>query len=223
MVVFLVPAGRDRFELYSEVGEELAPPPAREEGRFRRWAHTVNVQWHELVEAARRGALAAGSRAGATPSSAVWPRRSPSSGRCGPCGRGPARRCGTRRLSRSTARSPSSIARWPTPGGIICAGSSSTSVLLRLVRRLLLRSWSQPRRVLLRVPLHRPPAVVARGASGDGRRDLDVRARSGARRARGAGRRAARERAPRVAAIAARLNLPRLSAFFDRVSRADPA
>ena len=55
MVVFLVPAGRDRFELYSEVGEELAPAPALEEGRFRRWAHTVNVRWHQLVEAARRG------------------------------------------------------------------------------------------------------------------------------------------------------------------------
>jgi hypothetical protein len=55
MVVFLVPAGRDRFELYSEVGEELSPAPARDDGRFRRWAHAVNVQWHQLVEAARRG------------------------------------------------------------------------------------------------------------------------------------------------------------------------
>jgi K+-H+ exchange-related protein len=55
MHVFLVPAGRSRFELYSEAGEELGAPPTREDGRFRRWAHAVNVQWHELVEAARRG------------------------------------------------------------------------------------------------------------------------------------------------------------------------
>jgi hypothetical protein len=55
MIVFLVPAGGDRFELYSEVGEELGTPPPQEDGRFRRWAHTVNTQWHHLVETARRG------------------------------------------------------------------------------------------------------------------------------------------------------------------------
>lgn len=55
MVVFLVPAGRNRFELYSEVGEEPGEAPGREAGRLRRWAHAANVQWHHLVEAARRG------------------------------------------------------------------------------------------------------------------------------------------------------------------------
>jgi hypothetical protein len=55
MVAFLVPAGRDRFEIYSEAPEGLDAPPGREEGRFRRWAHKVSVQWHQLVEAARRG------------------------------------------------------------------------------------------------------------------------------------------------------------------------
>ena len=55
MVVFLVPAGRDRFELYSEAPEDLDLPPGREDGRFRRWAHRASLQWHQLVEAARRG------------------------------------------------------------------------------------------------------------------------------------------------------------------------
>src|SRR5436190_16521523 len=55
MVVFLVPAGRDRFELYSEAGDEPGAPPRQEDGRFRRWAHAANVQWHQLVETARHG------------------------------------------------------------------------------------------------------------------------------------------------------------------------
>ena len=55
MTVYLVPASGDRFELYSEVGEEPPVPPVGEDGRFRRWAHTVNVRWHQLVESARRG------------------------------------------------------------------------------------------------------------------------------------------------------------------------
>jgi hypothetical protein len=54
-VVYLVPAGRDRFELYSEAPEELAPPPTERDGRFRRWMHRVGATWHELVEQSRRG------------------------------------------------------------------------------------------------------------------------------------------------------------------------
>jgi len=54
MVVYLVPAARGRFELYSEAPEtpNEAPPPS---GRFRRWIHSANAQWHELVERAQRG------------------------------------------------------------------------------------------------------------------------------------------------------------------------
>ena len=55
MTIYLVPARRGRYELYSEVadGEQTAPPP---EGRFRRWLHAANQQWHTLVTQARRAA-----------------------------------------------------------------------------------------------------------------------------------------------------------------------
>lgn len=55
MMVYLLSVGRERFELYSEPPEEAGAPPAADAGRLRQWAHTANVRWHELVEAARRG------------------------------------------------------------------------------------------------------------------------------------------------------------------------
>jgi hypothetical protein len=54
-LAYLVPAGRDRFELYSEAPEELTASPAERDGRFRQWMHRVGVKWHELVEQSRRG------------------------------------------------------------------------------------------------------------------------------------------------------------------------
>jgi hypothetical protein len=53
--VFLVPAGRDRFELYSEPPEEPGAAPAHDAGRLRHAIHAANVKWHALVDAARRG------------------------------------------------------------------------------------------------------------------------------------------------------------------------
>src|SRR4051794_5422965 len=53
--VFLVPAGRDRFELYSEPPEEPGVAPTHEEGRIRRWMHEAHVRWQALVDRARRG------------------------------------------------------------------------------------------------------------------------------------------------------------------------
>jgi hypothetical protein len=53
--VFLVPAGRDRFELYSEPPEEPGPAPAHDAGRIRRWMHAAHLRWHALVDRARRG------------------------------------------------------------------------------------------------------------------------------------------------------------------------
>lgn len=55
MIVYLVPAGRGRFELYSETRDEAVDPAFRPEGRFRRWVHTARVRWSELVENSRRG------------------------------------------------------------------------------------------------------------------------------------------------------------------------
>lgn len=52
MIVFLVQVGRNRFELYSETEEDSAGAvPRRDDGFLRRASH----RWHELVERARRG------------------------------------------------------------------------------------------------------------------------------------------------------------------------
>jgi hypothetical protein len=54
MIVYLVPIGGDRFELYSEPPDEAAGAHPRD-SRFRRWAHKATEQWHALVETARQG------------------------------------------------------------------------------------------------------------------------------------------------------------------------
>jgi Mitochondrial K+-H+ exchange-related len=57
MTVYLVPAGRDRCELYSEAPDEPddAGPVQGHEGFIRRSVHTIGVRWRELVDMARRG------------------------------------------------------------------------------------------------------------------------------------------------------------------------
>lgn len=55
MVVFLVQVGRQRFELYSETPDEPVVEPGRHEPFYTRWLHAMQVQWHALVDAARRG------------------------------------------------------------------------------------------------------------------------------------------------------------------------
>jgi hypothetical protein len=54
-MVFLVPVGRDRFELYSEGPEESPAAPDQRAGLLRRLMHGAAVRWHALVEVARRG------------------------------------------------------------------------------------------------------------------------------------------------------------------------
>jgi hypothetical protein len=54
MTLYLVPAGRNRFELYSEIQED-APPPAHGARVFRRFANWALVRWHAVVDAARHG------------------------------------------------------------------------------------------------------------------------------------------------------------------------
>jgi hypothetical protein len=53
-LIFLVPAARDRCELYSETPEERSPAPSHHDGRLRRLVHAAVEQWHELVDTARR-------------------------------------------------------------------------------------------------------------------------------------------------------------------------
>jgi hypothetical protein len=54
MIVFLVPIRRGGFELYSEAPEESTTPPDETAGRIKRWAHAANLRWHVLVDSARR-------------------------------------------------------------------------------------------------------------------------------------------------------------------------
>jgi hypothetical protein len=55
MTVYLLPIGRDRFELYSEPPEDPGTPPGPTAGRLRQWAHTASVRWRHLVDTARHG------------------------------------------------------------------------------------------------------------------------------------------------------------------------
>jgi hypothetical protein len=54
MIVYLVPLGAARFELYSEPPADPGAPPQPSAGVFRRWAHATYVRWHALAESARR-------------------------------------------------------------------------------------------------------------------------------------------------------------------------
>jgi hypothetical protein len=54
MTVYLLAIGGGRFELYSEPPEEPGAPPRPSAGRLRLWAHEAYIRWHELVESARR-------------------------------------------------------------------------------------------------------------------------------------------------------------------------
>ena len=54
MTVYLLALGRDHFELYSEPPEEPGEPPDPGAGRWRQWAHSAYVRWHDLVDSARR-------------------------------------------------------------------------------------------------------------------------------------------------------------------------
>ena len=53
MLIHLVPLGRDRYDLYSEVPEADEGPPADDAGRIRRWLHAAGEQWREYVDRAR--------------------------------------------------------------------------------------------------------------------------------------------------------------------------
>jgi hypothetical protein len=54
MIAYLVPA-RAHFELYSEAPDDPADSPADGDGWLRRWTHKAAVQWRQLVDRARKG------------------------------------------------------------------------------------------------------------------------------------------------------------------------
>jgi len=62
VVVYLVPLGASRFELYTEQRDDGVPdnPPPSSEGFWQRWRHRFHEQWRETVRTARRAEPAAG-------------------------------------------------------------------------------------------------------------------------------------------------------------------
>jgi hypothetical protein len=53
MIVYLVPAAGNRHELYFEAPDDTTRPSAPPEGFLRRWAFVATERWHALVESAR--------------------------------------------------------------------------------------------------------------------------------------------------------------------------
>ncbi|MSO45692.1 MAG: hypothetical protein EXQ59_02850 [Acidobacteria bacterium] len=55
MIVHLVPVGKERFELYAEPPEEPTIAPPRHAWFFTRWSHGAAAKWREVVDEAGRG------------------------------------------------------------------------------------------------------------------------------------------------------------------------
>jgi hypothetical protein len=218
MVVFLVPAGLDRFELYSEAGDEPGTPPAQDEGRFRRWAHAVNLQWHQLVETARRGrargrlarwrdAVVCRLSETIAEQRALWALRSQTEATLRYPSHIRVERARSE-LNRSISHARAHHLRWFIIDALLFVASGifffipgPNLVAYYFAFRFIghLQSWRGARQSMDVITwAHEPDSGLAELAS------LVDRPRA--------------ERAPRVAAIAAGLKLQRLSSFFDRVA-----
>jgi len=218
MVVFLVPAGRGRHEIYSEPPEAPSAPPRTNEGAFRRWAHAAALKWHEMVVAAREGSPAgrlarwrdaiicrlAESIAEQRTLWALIDAREAALRHPGTMDAGAARAL----LSRSLEAARSHHLKWLIVDGAIFVSSAVLAIVpgpnviaYYFAFRMLghLQSWRGARHAAAGVAwTFEPDAGLTELAA-----LVDVPREA---------------RAPRVAAIAARLNLRRLAAFFDRVA-----
>jgi hypothetical protein len=218
MIVFLVQVDRDRFELYSEPPEERPFDPGEHGSRVRRWAHAANVRWHELVDVARRGgahgriarwrdAVICRLAESIAEQRTLWSLRNEIAATM----RFPASiDAGRARavLDRSLADAKRHHGRWLSvdlllfiASGILFFVPGPNIVAYYIAFRVLghLNSWRGARQAIegVRWTLE-ADANLAELAS-----LIEVPCEA---------------RAPMVAAIAARLNLPRLAAFFERVA-----
>jgi hypothetical protein len=218
LTVFLVPIGHGRFELYSEVGEEAPSPPAPPSGRLRRWMHTANVQWHHLVEGARRGkprsalarwrdAIVCRLAEAIAEQRTLWALRSQTAASLKyPVDIPEATARSVLELTLSRARVHH--LRWLVIDALLFVASGvfffipgpnlvAYYFMFRFVGHL--QSWRGARQGLERIQWTYEPdeELAALGSLVDVPREA---------------------RAPRLAEISAKLNLPRLSAFFDRVA-----
>ena len=218
MILFLVPVGQNRFELYSEGRDEPEPLAHEHEGFFRRWSRRIGVRWNELVETARRNngggrfarwrdAVVCRLAETIAEQRTLW---------------------ALRHVNRAVARFPSSLdaarartilvellahgrrhhLRWlwvdlvlVIVSGVFALVPGPNFIAYYFLFRLIghLQSWRGARAGMEAIAwTYEPDAeLAALGALADVPRE---------------------ERASHVAAIAERLNLPRLSQFFDRVT-----
>lgn len=218
MIVFLVPVGRSRFELYSETPDEAAAEHDAHEGTVRRWLRRASAEWQALVERARHGS--------APGRLARW------------------RDAAVCRLAETIAEQRTLWALRETAAATLCHPATVdavstqvtlTDTLARARRHHLRWFLVDLTLIIVQVPIALIPGpnVIAyylafrlighvqswRGArqAMDGivwTYEPDTRLAELATLAD----QPRESRAPRVAAIAAELNLPRLSAFFDRVA-----
>lgn len=217
MTVYLVPGGRGRYELYSE-----APEPeidrAEPRGRVRRWVQRAGAEWRELVDQAQHGG--SDSRFGRWRDRVVcalaesiaeqrtlWALRSVDAAAVFmPSSLQPAQ---ARSIIMTTcAQARRYHLRWLAVDGLIFVASGILAVLpgpnvlayyflFRVVGHL--QSWRGARQGMDRIAwTFTPDSSLAELAS------LVDQPREA--------------RAPRVEAIAERLNLPHLAAFFDRIA-----
>jgi hypothetical protein len=221
MTVYLVPAGSNRCELYSEAPEEPVDVggSATQEGFIRRSVHRIGVRWRELVDMARHGnpsgrfarwrdSLVCHLAESIAEQRTLWALRKQTSATA----RYPAH--ATEAAARDTldallSNSRRHHLRWlgidlvlvliTGPVFFFVPGPNVIAYyfLFRVIGHLM--SWRGARQAIERIEWRlQADQSLAELAS-----LVDVP-------------RAAR--APRVAAIAERLSLPRLSAFFDRVA-----
>ena len=218
IIVYLVPVGKERFELYAEPPDDVSETPSRDAGVLRRWAHTANLRWHQLVDDARRswggGRLARWRDAavrrlaetiaeqrtlwslrGNAPATLLFPAMlTPDAARAA--------------LNLSLSRARRHHGRWLLVDSVLLIGAAVLTLvpgpnliayyfLFRFVGHL--QSWRGARVGMDRVAWHLEAnqSLAELAALVDLPRAV---------------------RASRVAAIAERLNVPRLSAFFDRAA-----
>jgi K+-H+ exchange-related protein len=221
-VVYLVPLGRDRYELYSEPPDEDEPAAPRG-GVFRRWTESLRARWRSAVRDVRHDEPSEPSRSGVMARARHWLvsqiaetiasqrtlwslRHAASVEMRYPDSLAESAAVERRRQLLADARRHHGI--WLIADGALFAASGvfvlvpGPNVLayyfgLRLVGHYL--SWRGARRGLEGSEWHpcAEPALAELGALAHLPRE---------------------SRAPRVEAIATTLKLPRLAAFFDRVA-----
>jgi hypothetical protein len=218
MIVYLVPA-RARFELYSEAPEDPTDQPASDDGWFRRWMHKAVVQWRQMVDSARNGSgagrfarwrdrLVRHLAESIAEQRTLWALRQAS----GATARFPATIASAdarAALDRLLAHARRHHRRWliidlvatAITGPLFFFVPGPNVISLYFTFRFLghFLSWRGARQAMDRTSWTLEPDAGLAELAGL----VDVPRAT---------------RAPRVAAIAAQLNLPRLSAFFDRVT-----